>query len=794
LEEIVKDKSVASPVSTGGAGEDFEKRVGAYYLACALLRSVARGGHQAAIAREVRFQRLYEGEPLDDLIVISDLPSGVSKLALQVKRDLVFGEKNEAFNEVVSACWQTFKSPKFTYQLDRCGIAISLWSKTIQEHYQTTLTWARNSANSADFLSRVSTKRLAHPAQREFVDLIRNRLDSYAGTSITDIDLYTFLQSMVILHFDFQTDGSREEAYLIEILKRCLPADKGEQSPALLGKLVDYAAEAKRTAGSLDTATLANRLAQDGFSLAPAVDCRDDLERLREHAGFILGDIRNDIGGLVLNRLPVTTEVQKGLSECSLIELVGPPGAGKSSALKSIIEEYLGHGQPLVLDSRRLTGPGWNVFSSNLQLARRLGQLLIALSSNSEPCVFINDVDRIIDPAARQTVNDLLRTIASFPLSSNGSCRWRVVVSVREDNLQDFHNWIDWSPFGRPAIINIPDLSRDELELVAANSPRLRPLLLLKQLERAIKNPFMLSLLADGRMLPEHRPLPPVATEIEVASIWWNRLVRGGGAAGQERQFALLELGKRAIGSPGCPLVGDGISALVLGSLESDRILLRDPGRDVYRFGHDLLEDWILYRVLDQRREHLADYLTEIGQPLGLIRALQLLSASVLEVSEGPEVWTKLIVQLEHSTGLAPRWRQAVLTGPLFSTRALSLLQKVEDFLMEDGALRALDMVVAVRTIAVVPDWSLLAAAAKLSKESDDLTPYLFRFLIPIWRVWVPLMAWLLRKANALPVHLRAEVAKLMEIWQEKSPEGAIHRQQIGRTALSWLQQVEKRK
>lgn len=790
----MKDKSIASPVSTGGAGEDFEKRVGAYYLACALLRSVARGGHQAAVAREVRFQRLYEGEPLDDLIVISDLSSGESKLALQVKRDLVFGEKNKAFHEVSGACWQTFTSPKFNYHLDRFGVAIALRSKTIQEHYQTTLTWARNSVTAADFLCRISTKRLAHAAQREFVELIRNNLESCAGATITDIDLWKFLQSLVILDFDFQTDGSRDEAYLIEILKRCLPADKSEQSPQLLSKLVDYAAEGKRTAGSLDTATLTRRLAQDGFSLAPAVDCRDDLERLREHAGFILGDIKTDIGGLVLNRLPVITEVQRELSAGALIELVGPPGAGKSSALKSIIEEYRGHGQPLVLDSRRLVGPGWNGFSSNLQLARRLYQLLVALSSNSEPCVFINDVDRIIDPAARQTVNDLIRTIADFPLGTSSSGRWKVVVSVREDNMQDFHSWFDWRPFGTPTIIKIPDLSQDELELVADNSPRLRPLLLLKQLKPAIKNPFMLSLLADARMLPEHRPAPPIATEIEVASIWWNRLVRADGAAGLQRQLALLELGKRAIASPGHPLVVDGINALVLGSLESDRILLRDPGRDVYRFGHDLLEDWILYRVLDQRREDLADYLMEIGQPLGLIRAVQLLSASVLEMSESSEAWTKLIVQLEHSTGLAPKWRQAALTGPLFSTRAFQLLQNVENFLMADGAFRVSEILVAVRTIAVMPDWSLLAAAAKLSKESDDLTPYLFRFPIPIWRVWVPLMAWLLRRANALPVDLRPEVAKLMEIWQDKSPEGAIHRQQIGRTALSRLQQVEKRK
>src|SRR4028119_1994224 len=103
---------VASPVSTGGGGSDYERRVGAYYLATALLRSIPRG-QEAGLAREVRFQRLYQGEPLDDLVIVSDLPAGESKLALQIKRDLSFGAENKVFDEVIRACWETFNSSNF---------------------------------------------------------------------------------------------------------------------------------------------------------------------------------------------------------------------------------------------------------------------------------------------------------------------------------------------------------------------------------------------------------------------------------------------------------------------------------------------------------------------------------------------------------------------------------------------------------------------------------------------------------------------------------------------------------
>src|SRR5437667_6402113 len=117
MDQPAERKAVASPFSTGGGGPDYEGQVGACYLAMALLRAVPRG-QSAGLVREVRFQRLYEGEPLDDLVIVSDLPVGEAKLALQIKRDLTFGEKDSIFDEVLRACWATFTSSQFTVGID----------------------------------------------------------------------------------------------------------------------------------------------------------------------------------------------------------------------------------------------------------------------------------------------------------------------------------------------------------------------------------------------------------------------------------------------------------------------------------------------------------------------------------------------------------------------------------------------------------------------------------------------------------------------------------------------------
>jgi len=495
-----KKKQVASPISTGGGGTDFERYVGAYYLGLMLLQAVPRG-RDSGILREVRFQRLYAGEPLDDLIILAQLPNSDAKLALQIKRDITFGEKDTKFDEVIKACWETFQSPRFIRGMDKLGIVVGLYSKTIDEHYQSVLSWARNSANAADFFTRLEQEHLASKTYGSFVSLIRAKIDSHTNESVGDHELWQFLRSMTILHFDFLNDGSRDKAYIIEMLKSLLSSDKLHGELDLFKTLIGYAAEMNRTAGSIDYQTLLQKLHNDGIPVRPSADCRNDLERLQEHAGFILGDIRNDIAGLVLNRTEIVLNVREQMENFSLIEIIGPPGAGKSAVLKAVIESKQNEGPVLLLSGNRLAGKGWNGVSRDLQITHPLRELLIAVSANSTPCLFIDGLDKVIDPGTQTAVNDLLRTIAETSYNSNGTRYWTVVYSAREDSLQELYSWLDLRTYGKPQRILVPELNQDEINIITNHLPHLKLLLLTQQLNPINRNPFMLSLLEDQRML-----------------------------------------------------------------------------------------------------------------------------------------------------------------------------------------------------------------------------------------------------------------------------------------------------
>lgn len=503
----------------------------------------------------------------------------------------------------------------------------------------------------------------------------------------------------------------------------------------------------------------------------------------------MLGEIRTDISGLVLNREDLFADAWEKLSRTNLLEIIGVPGVGKSALLKALAVECSKHGAIMVLAGDRITGTGWSSYANQLQLTQPLNDLLLSMSSDRQVMIFIDGIDRINESGQRLVVKDLLSAITPLIHDEKEILRWVVVYSAREDNLQEVYQWLNWTALGKPSTIRVPELTTGELKEVAEHAPRLKSLLSLEQLSPLLQTPFMLRLLEDERMLPTAVKPPTLATELEISHVWWTKLISDGGSIhGRDRKNSLLKLGKQVVHSPGKPFpVEEGVSPESLISLNSDQILVNVPGRELYKFSHDLLEDWVMYRVLDQNRENLPDYLHEINEPLGLYRAVQLLGISLLECSNTAESWIQLIEAFESSIQISPRWRQAVLMAPLISPNSEVLLDKVETFLMADNAQRLVELMIVVRTLEVTPNLSLLTEEEK--QDKDQWMPLLMSNPIPKWSTWQPFMGWLLDHIHTLPVSVRPEASKLMEIWQVNSPDNSMYREEIGKLAISWLQE-----
>src|SRR5207244_1940082 len=144
------------------------------------------------------------------------------------------------------------------------------------------------------------------------------------------------------------------------------------------------------------------------------------------------------------------------------------------------------------------------------------------------------------------------------------------------------------------------------------------------------------------------------------------------------------------------------------------------------------------------------------------------------------------------SATLTPKWRQALLMAPIRSPRAGELLDQVKHFLLQDHAQHLIELLILVRTVEVTPDYSLFPLVEKLSEESGDHLPLLLSRPVPNWQAWMPLMGWFLAQTETWPSEVRAEMARLMELWQQQTPYHVMYRQQIGLRAFQWLQEAER--
>lgn len=262
-----KKRPVPTPFSTGGGGFLFEKNVAACFLAWLLIKSPTRGIPDLEVI-EVKFQRRFIDDlPMDDIVVSYESPGaprGKAQLSLQLKADLAWGdgESNQTFHEVMRACWDTFRSPDFARGHDAFGIVVSR-EKSDYHAYREVITTALQAADGADFTRMVTAATSAK--HREFLGLIRTKLNAFLkednfAQEVSEKELWLFVRSLQLLHFDVLDDGSRDYQNCLTQLKIFLGIKKTNRARDVWNELLRLAGESIPRAGSFRRDDLWRRL------------------------------------------------------------------------------------------------------------------------------------------------------------------------------------------------------------------------------------------------------------------------------------------------------------------------------------------------------------------------------------------------------------------------------------------------------------------------------------------------------------------------------------------------------
>jgi hypothetical protein len=780
---------MANPYSAGGGGTHFEARVVAFCLAATVCEAAFRG-LRAEFVASVSTQRADFGDHLDDLILRGPRVDGRNAtLHLQAKKTLSFTKSDEPWTDVVIAAWKTVSEQSYDLSKDRVGVVIGTYSSQADKHYQSVLTWAAESSDATNFIERVEKRDYSHEAKRTFVSNVRDILNEYLKRRATDDELWQLLRTFVILHFDFQNQASRDEGLAVDLLGRLTNSNRDDAS-RVWDHLIAKAGTLVPAGGGATRESLSISLEAEGVVVGPAKGATKDIATLTRESLRASADIKDSIRGLRIHRADAYEKVRDALTEGRFIQIDGEPGCGKSAVLKRFVEESANVGPVFLLKDSRIHPRGWSNHASTVGVSDDIAFLLREFARAGDSILFIDGIDKIADPAAQLTVNDILRAI----VATDDLSGWRVLVTIREQNLKHLETWLDPIVLKSLPIktVSVSSLSDEELQLVAKSFPRLQPLLSSDHgTDVILRRPFFLETILQLGEGGGATSLP--ATEVELLGLWW-RLGAGDQLAfakAQRRRNALLQLAASVASAPTSPPPIRDIDEEALAELiEVDVVRQHTYGHSV-EFAHDIYEEWALTQLLIGQID-IAGFIQTNREPDNLIRPMQLLAALYLETNATTDTWQALFDATGAAT-LRSIWQRAVITAPLHSARATELLGRLATFLQASEGAQLRRLITAVRTSEVVPNPIFLDETLTPHIESEDRAKFAMLTALPKVRTWIRFLDWFVPIVPSISPAFIPDMVKIFQPWQAQfSGMKVRHCRAIGLLSFSWIKEIEE--
>ena len=707
----------------------------------------------------VKTQQSEIDAPLDDLVVDGSLHDGTrTRLDLQVTTTLSFTESDDKWTDIVQRAWSTFRRTGFNPDTDRIGVAVSQTTTKLERSIQPLLARARHAANAVQYRKRLTATKGANADQRGFQRIL-DTLIRAKDSAATDEDILTFMKSLTIIAFDLdQEDASRDRLASIDQLAPLVGGP--DEARRTWSSLTAMASRVIPSGGGVDRATVARELQIEGVTVGSDRAHARVVDALNEESHHALTSIRDTIAGRRVNRDVVNAKVLDALAEVRLLRVVGQHGAGKSAVLKRVALDQPEGAPILVLRDLRVTGGGWPTHAAKFGPAVPLATTLRELGLGGARTLFIDGADKM-DAATQVTVNDVLRAIADTPDLDD----WRVVMTMREENAQRVDAWL--APEANAKLssrtIRVEGFDDEEVMVAAEALPLLRPLLTdTRNYDTVLRRPFFMDALSR---LP-FAGGEDVRSEIDLVELWW---AHGGAdvaefAPAQGRRNVLLKLGEQLLLKPSAALAIRDIDPVALDELLRSGVLLHVDEGSTVAFSHDIYEEWVLERVLFDRRADIATAIRDGHQDLQLARPLQLLAARLLERSDDGDAWARLLNALA-ADDLRAIWSRVVLSAPVRSVRSAEMLDSIEDTVMRDDGRLLMRLILSVRTTETVRDLRFLDEAHFPDLTNDEREQYASEAAGPQVVSWMRLITWLVPKLGSLPQNIDAELLPLFDSW-----------------------------
>jgi tRNA A37 threonylcarbamoyladenosine biosynthesis protein TsaE len=609
---------ISSPEATGGAGPTFEQKVGVYWLVQLLVGCIPPIFVDSVVER-VAFQTEHLGWNTDDLLITCANGAGHTKqLAAQVKRTFTVSASDEECEKAILDFWKDFNIPNNFTLHDRFLLITQRGTNTLLDHFSGLLDCARSAQDAEDFEHRLATPGFISNKSVDYADEIMKIVNTTQSVPLARKTLWSFFRSLHVLSLDLTPDMGQAEAAMKSLLAfTAVGQDAIGAADATWNALLKEAGNGAQAARSYKLADLPNAL-RERHSRIEAKDQRA-LNALKDHSSMILNGIVSTIGEQFhLERGSLQRLAQEKLNEAQVLLISGPAGSGKSSIAKEIARFLQPDHLVYCFRAEEFAVPHFDNTLQNSQAALNGEGFRALLAAQDRKVVLVESVERLLEKSTRDAFTDFLRI-------AGGDESLRVVLTCRGYSTELVRTSLLEGAQITNVILNVPDLSDQELDHVSTKFPALRIPLAKPALRNVLRNPYVL-----GRALqiPWQSETSLPESEREFRSLFWREIVRADHQAFDgmptRRGRTFIQIALNRVHSLTLFVPREGLDDVAVDALRRDSLIsVSESSASQIAPAHDVLEDWAILQSIGDVYENYISNVRGFCESLGAYPAIR---------------------------------------------------------------------------------------------------------------------------------------------------------------------------
>lgn len=661
--------TVPSSRSTGGAGGEYERHVGAASLATLLTGGMALLMPNIEL-ETVIFQTRRLGWLTDDLLLEGRNRSGQRQcVALQIKSSFYVGRNND-FIQTIKAAWLDFQNTSiFDERHDRIGIIAGQTNLKSGRGLRILFDLARAASNEVDFFHRLDLRNYVSGDASNSLAVVREVLAEEDSGDPIDAVVWRFIKVLEFAVLDFETQHSTTES-LIKSLLASTCAGTATLALDTWNELLALSGELAPDSRSFAWRDLPQHLRERHRTSASTE--RESLAVLNAASDVILRGADAKIAQTVsLKRAGVVGSVIETLADNDVVVITGEAGSGKSvvasTAFSSLSSNCLG------VAFRAETLAESHVAISLGSLGSNLRHLQLLFACHPRKLLWIESAERLLekDAGKREAFSDLIRLFTR----NEG---WKIIITCRDYHVETFRSvFLERAGF-TSGVVAVPDLSDQEIDEVRQQLPSLTQPLSIPAIRTIARNPFYLDLAARMEW-PTGTP-PPANIRSFRDKVWREVVCREDemiDGLPLERDQTMVEVALRRAKALTPYATAHDLPSRALHRLLRDSNLIADP-TDHTRLApaHDVYEDWALLRWLQRlhnsERVLTSSFFDKIEGHPAMRRAFRRWLTELLDCE--PTEANQRLAEILSGPKIPDYWKDDALVAVLQSSHATAFL------------------------------------------------------------------------------------------------------------------------